>query len=364
MGWVAARLRAGPIPTLRSLWRGPSLRRTEGGRRERCERPCGAQGSVSPVGCWAEGPKRPEAHRREASALWAVARSAKRPAGAPEGSVCPVGTWAEGPKRPGGVSKYKGCARSARRTPIFASEQIQGLCAASAQNADICEGSETMSATVREARMIEQPGARNAACGRQRRIPQELCSPRPVRSPAARARSCRGRRVPAPTARAVRPHQPRNPHRASVSSALAAQETRLPAPRGAYRRAFRPHPSSEVWRAAALQAEIRIPGSFSKSSIWRRHPARARDRLPASSGRPASLTCAVNSPGAPPGGKDRRQPSFSAALYSIIASASLTSSIRRATCAGVSTGWLNSTVWFTVTAGAAACAACAVWRPS
>ena len=38
--------------------------------------------------------------RREASALWALARSAKRPAG---------------------VSKYKGCARPARRTPIFAS---------------------------------------------------------------------------------------------------------------------------------------------------------------------------------------------------------------------------------------------------
>ena len=212
--------------------------------------------------------------------------------------------------------------------------------------------------------------------------------PRPVGSSAACARSCHGRRVSAPTARAVRPHHPRNPHRASVSSALAAQETRLPAPRGAYRRAFRPHPPSEVWRAAALQNAFRIPGSFPKSSIWRRNPARARDRLPASSGRPASLTCAADSAalrqqgyltplparepseggregsGAPPGGKDRRQPSFSAALYSIIASASLTSSIRRATCAGVSTGWLNSTVWFTVTAGAAACAACAVRRPS
>ena len=45
------------------------------------------KGSVSPVA------------RREASARWAVARSAKRPAG---------------------VSKYKGCARPARRTPIFA----------------------------------------------------------------------------------------------------------------------------------------------------------------------------------------------------------------------------------------------------
>ena len=29
--------------------------------------------------------------------------------------------------------------------------------------------------------------------------------------------------------------------------------------------------------------------------MWRRHPALARDRLPASSGRPASLTCAVDS---------------------------------------------------------------------
>ena len=47
--------------------------------------------------------------------------------------------------------------------------------------------------------------------------------PRPVGSPAACARSRRGRRVPAPAARAVRPHQPRNPHRASVSSARRAR---------------------------------------------------------------------------------------------------------------------------------------------
>ncbi len=183
--------------------------------------------------------------------------------------------------------------------------------------------------------------------------------PRPVRSSAACARSCHGRRVPAPTARAVRPHQPRNPHRASVSSALAAQETRLAAGNGASRRAMHPpprqkhrrarpllsrqarprarrsrrapapapqptprkrferpqgarnaaprtatlttpeptfpHPPSEVWRAAALQNAFRIPGAFPKSSIWRRNPARARDRLPASSGWPASLTCAVDS---------------------------------------------------------------------
>ena len=80
----------------------------------------GAKGSVCPVGTWAKGPKRPAAHRREASARWAVAA--------------------------------KGGKATRRR------EQIQGLRAASAQNADICEGSETMSATVREARMIEQPG--------------------------------------------------------------------------------------------------------------------------------------------------------------------------------------------------------------
>ena len=68
----------------------------------------GTEGSVSPVArreacaLWALGPKAqsdPKVRRREASALWAVARSAKRPAG---------------------VSKYKGCARPARRTPIFA----------------------------------------------------------------------------------------------------------------------------------------------------------------------------------------------------------------------------------------------------
>ena len=112
-------------------------------------------------------------------------------------------------------------------------------------------------------------GARNAACGRQRRIPQELCSPRPVRSPAARARSCRGRRVPAPTARAARPHQPRNPHRASVSSARRAQETRLAAPRSGLRRALRPHQPSEVWRAAALQNVFVSPGFAGRAGSLR-----------------------------------------------------------------------------------------------
>ena len=91
----------------------------------------------------------------------------------------------------------------------------------------------------------------------------------------------------------------------------------------------------------------------------------ASARLPYAASRPGALRRRARGKRRTPGGKDRRQPGFSDALYSIIASASLTSSIRRATCAGVSTGWLNSTVWFTVTAGVSGdCAACAVRRPS
>ena len=54
-------------------------------------------------------------------------------------------------------------------------------------------------------------------------------------------------------------------------------------------------PTGHALPSGALRAAFRIPGAFPKSSIWRRHPARARDRLPASSGRPASLTCAADS---------------------------------------------------------------------
>ena len=100
-----------PCGLLRTAQSDPKVgSETSGGRGQRPPRrlsdrelpqtPAGAQGSVCPVGTWAEGPKRPE--------------------GAPKGSVSPVGTWARGPKRPEGVSKYKGCARPAHRTPIFA----------------------------------------------------------------------------------------------------------------------------------------------------------------------------------------------------------------------------------------------------
>ena len=79
---------------------------------------------------------------------------------APEGSVSPVGCWAEGPKRPEGVSKYKGCARPAHRTPIFAKG--------------------------REARMIEQPGRKKRGSFQNQGFFNGLClrlkaqAPRPA----------------------------------------------------------------------------------------------------------------------------------------------------------------------------------------
>ena len=81
---------------------------------------------------------KPRQARREACALWALGPKAQsdpkrgsETMSAPEGSVSPVGCCAQ--------------RKATRRR-----EQIQGLRAASAQNADICEGSETMRATVRE----------------------------------------------------------------------------------------------------------------------------------------------------------------------------------------------------------------------
>lgn len=91
-----------------------------------------------------------------------------------------------------------------------------------------------------------------------------------------------------------------------------------------YPRATRTHQPSEVWRAAALQSEIRIPGAFPQSSIGRRHPADMRGvRKPcwrkASLRRfpPGSPPKEGEKEAAPPVGKDRRQPSFSDALIAV-----------------------------------------------
>ena len=122
-------------------------------------------------------------------------------------------------------------------------------------------------------------------------------------------------RAPAPTARAVRPHQPRNPHRASVSSARRARreasalwavgpkaqsdpkrgsetmsatgrEARMieqPGARNAPPRTATlttpeptfPHPPSEVWRAAALQNAFRIR----RHARWIRQPCASKATL-------------------------------------------------------------------------------------
>ncbi len=137
-----------------------------------------------------------------------------------------------------------------------------------------------------------------------------------------------------------------HPARASVSSVRRTQETRLAAPSlSGTPEPSAPHHPSEVWRAAALQAEIRIPGAFPQIFDLEKasRASAGQGRLPASSGRPASQTCAVDSAalrqrglltpaaarrarrlcrrrkvaaGANPVGKDRRQPSFSDARAS------------------------------------------------
>ena len=94
-------------------------------------------------------------------------------------------------------------------------------------------------------------------------------------------------------------------HRPSLRRTQATRALRAPIWRKK-RGMFHPAPTAAgppartsrrvVWRGPQAPPSVfRIPGAFPKSSIWRRHPARARDRLPASSGRPASLTCAVDS---------------------------------------------------------------------
>ena len=76
---------------------------------------------------------------------------------------------AEGAK---GSASPVGCC--AKRKATRRREQIQGPGTASARNADICEGSETMSTTEREVRIIEQPGRDPPESERQvRRLPAQ-----------------------------------------------------------------------------------------------------------------------------------------------------------------------------------------------
>ena len=90
----------------------------------------------------------------------------------------------------------------------------------------------------------------------------------PLHAPAPAAVGASPRPPLAPWVRASPP-----PLRASVSS--GTQETRLAAPPRLLRRASRPHHPSEVWRAAALQAEIRIQ----RHARWIRQPCASKATL-------------------------------------------------------------------------------------
>ena len=71
--------------------------------------------------------------------------------------------------------------------------------------------------------------------------------------------------------------------------APSAQETRLAAPRSPPRRASRPHPSSEVWRAAALQHGIRIQ----RHARWIRQPCASKATLRRPPPAPKGSVCPV-----------------------------------------------------------------------
>ena len=199
------------------------------------------------------------------------------------------------------------------------------------------DGASVASAFMRKKRGLRQAAANPAGTmlSPPRQKPRRA---RPLLSRQARPRARRARRAPAPAPQPA---------------------PRLPAPP-------RSPPRSHSFRTLPQRfGELAVPVAQSSRWALAAPSARFAPHLRVALGLRPKCPQGTRFPPVPPGGKDRRQPSFSAALYSIIASASLTSSIRRATCAGVSTGWLNSTVWFTVTAGVAGdCAACAVRRPS
>ena len=200
--------------------------------------------------------------------------------------------------------------------------------------------------------------ARNAAWGRRRRIsPGHACCP-------SRQGSRRVRPLPPRQARRCA-HRSR--HGGGAGPACCAQAFRAPLRR---KKRASPHPAVHIAGPCARTSRQRFGGP-QPSKMYSYRPASPGGRGVCAPGRKHSLR---RPPPGEAGGKaagevgGRRNPSekigasraFPTRSYSILASASLTSSIRRATWEGVSTGWLNSTVWFTVT-GAAACV-CAASR--
>ena len=116
---------------------------------------------------------------------------------------------------------------------------------------------------------------------------------RPLPPRQARPRAHRSRRGCAPAPVTLR---------ASVSSALPAQETRHVPPPRSLRRSNRPHQPSEVWRAAALQVKSyrpAPPGGRGVCAPRRKHSLHVSPAAPKAQGKRA-----------PPGGKDRQRRAF------------------------------------------------------
>ncbi len=221
----------GSLPFDRSLWHGPSLRRTQAARalraperrkkrvsphpaavpagpcssapsdkgpaaRERCERPCGAR-NASPRTLWRPMPGHAPPHRPAEAPLHAPAPAAVGASPRP-----PLAPWVRASPAPAARERFE-CPKARREASALWAVGPKA-------QSDPKRGSETMSATGREARMIEQPGCKKRASPHPRGCPRRAMLLVPVgRSPAACARSRRGRRVPAPTARAMGAGLPR-----------------------------------------------------------------------------------------------------------------------------------------------------------
>ena len=149
----------------------------------------------------------------------------------------------------------------------------------------------------RRRKRFERPsGARNAACSTAPLATPGLPPAPAAGRSAARARSRRGRRVPAPTARAMGAQRPR----ASVSSAHLAQETRLAAPRSCPRRATLLRTARQKPRRARplppRQARLRAHRSRHGCAT----PLRKRFERPSGARNAACSTAPLATPGLPP----------------------------------------------------------------
>ena len=210
MGWVAARLRAGPIPALRSLWHGPFSAANE--------RAAGAAVSVA-----------------------SVRRTQETRLGAGGGGFCRWVAW-----------YILGYMRRVVMRYGVAWRVWDGISwDRPAVGAGLPRPRRVRPLPLRQARHRARRSRHGGGAAPLRRV-------RPLLSRQARLRAHRSRHGcgSAPL-----------PHGASVSSGLPPQETRHVPPGTDHRRASRPHQPSEVWRAAALQVKSYRP-AFPGRSIF------------------------------------------------------------------------------------------------